>query len=66
MSQLNEFKQAMQEDMKQVQNQTYMALDNKADTLEINQLLDMKADAKAVEENCVDRNKVDELELEVT
>jgi hypothetical protein len=28
-------------------------------------MLDMKADAKAVEENCVDRNKVDELELEV-
>ena len=39
-----------------------MVLDNKADTLEMQQILDQKADAKAVEDNCVDRNKVEELE----
>ena len=63
--QLNEFKDIIKGELKATQNETFVALDNKADALEIHQVLDRKADSKAVEDNYAEREKMEQLERDV-
>ena len=59
--QLDEFKEVIQTEIKLAQNETYKVIDQKADSLDMQQQLDQKADLKNVEENCAERVQVEQL-----
>jgi len=64
--QLDEFKQVIQKEIGQSQNDTFKAIDRKADAMDVQQQLDSKADTKAVDVNFAERDQVDELVNNVT
>ena len=59
--QLDDFKLMIQTEIRNTQNETFKAIDCKADSLDMQQQLDSKVDIKNVEENCAERGQVDQM-----
>ena len=59
--QLDEFKEVIQQEIQRSQDDTFKAIDMKADQLDMQQQLDQKVDMKNVEENCAERGVVDQI-----
>ena len=61
MKQLDQFKEVIQGEIRDAQQETFKVIDCKADSLDMQQQLDQKVDIKNVEENCAERNTVEQI-----
>lgn len=61
MKQLDQFKEVIQGEIRDAQQETFKVVDCKADSLDMQQQLDSKVDIKNVEENCAERNTVEQM-----